>query len=841
MELPTRRAALTALFLLAACSDKKPNPIVEPPTPEPPHTLSVVAGEGVAVSPQPGSYPAGTVVQYTVTSLPGYGAPDVVVDSLVGAANGSVTMSSDHVLLASAPLAPTAVPATDPVRAAARQVVTATDPVAAYAAYLGAVADLAARVSDDSTRRHVSAANRLAFDWVADSAAIMRADAALAGKVFALGEAPLPGAGRAAAAAASDARVKTAYVFTNGIFNGPGGALDGMLAMAAAARQSGHRLTTLGDGATPGGGSPRVVYLLNYNRSTNTLLGAGVCTWKAVSGMVDRGTPYAVKLWRMSGAQRELELGCTLRGDLFETISQLSRQLYGVPTAVPGDAARLAALANGWRTAGYNVVLTAHSQGNLMTSDALLSMAPLRAGGPTCMSFISIASPAFVPTPQAVPVDGVVIAHERARDFVLGIPGPKAAALSTGQARQLNDLMGWWTRILPAPQVTDLVVGLKLHLLASSYLGSTESRDWIMARFGSHYSRLADDCGGSVAARVVNGETRSPIAGAQVAVAGGATALANTPASGLFVTPRMQARPVDLVVSAPGYESVTLYGVEPLRLDTLSLAEIPLVKTDSVPGGISGVVRNARNLVAIPGALVTLRRGINATSGEVVASTRSITGGGYQITGVRAGTYTLTVEASGFISETRTGIVIGSRILPGQDVLLSPDDLDLRIKLTWGATPADLDSHLTGPQAAGGRFHVFWAAKGALEVDPFAALDVDDITSFGPETITVTRQAAGVYRYSVHDYTNGGSASSTALGASGAVVTVYLRGRIIATYAVPSAPGTLWTVFEIDNGVLRRINTMGYGTAFDRLPAGDARAMQPLPEKPVPEPPPVKP
>jgi hypothetical protein len=827
-----RTGTAAALLVLGACSDKKPKTIVEPP-PVVPHTLSVVAGPGVAIMPAPGSYPGGSVLPYTVTSLPGYGAPDVVVDSVVGAASGSVTMNADHVLLASAPLAPTAVAPTDPVLAAARQVVTAADPVAAYGAYLGAVADLAARVSDDSTRRHVAAASRLAFDWAADSAAILRADAALAGKVFALGEAPLPGA-RPAAQAAGDAQVKTAYVFTNGIFTGPGGAAEGMLAMAAAARQAGRRLTTLGDGSAPGGASPRVVYLVNYNRSTLPALGAGVCVWKAVLGMVDRGLPYAVRLWRMSAGQREVELGCTLHGDLFESISQLSRQLYEVPTSVPGDALRLAVLAKGWRAAGYNVVLSAHSQGNLMTTDALASVAPLRAGGPTCMSFVSIASPAFVPTPQAVPVDGVVIAHERARDFVLGIPGPKAASLSTGLARSLNDDMGWWTRILPTQAlVTDLAVGLRLHLLAGSYLASAESREWITARLGSHYARLADDCGGWLAARVVNGETRAPLAGAEVRVAGAGTALAATPASGQFVTARMQARPVDLVVSAPGYESVTLYGVEPLRLDTLTLPEIPLVKTDSVPGGISGVVRNARNLAAIPNALLTLRRGINATSGEVVASTRSVAGGAYQITGVRAGTYTLTVEAAGFVSETRTGIVIGSRILAGQDVLVSPDDLDLRIKLTWGAAPADLDSHLTGPRAAGGRFHVYFADKGALDVDPFAALDVDDVTSFGPETITVTRQVAGVYRYSVHDYTNRNSTASSALGASGATVTVYLRGQIIATYAVPSAPGTLWTVFEIENGVLRRINTMGYGTAFDRLPAGAANAVQPLPEKPA--------
>ena len=83
---------------------------------------------------------------------------------------------------------------------------------------------------------------------------------------------------------------------------------------------------------------------------------------------------------------------------------------------------------------------------------------------------------------------------------------------------------------------------------------------------------------------------------------------------------------------------------------------------------------------------------------------------------------------------------------------------------------------------------------------PFAALDVDDISSFGPETITIQQQSGGIYRYSVHDYTNRSTASSTALGASGAKVTVYGLGLFPSTFYVPNQPGNLWTVFEIGGG-----------------------------------------
>lgn len=833
-------AALCTMIVLGACSDD-PNP-VDPPPPPPPavqYTLSVVTGPGVTVSAAPGQYASGTAVPYTVVALPGFGAPDVVVDSTARPATGTLTMDRDHVIIAGAPVAPAAIPGGDPVLAAARQVLTAADPVAAYQAYLGTVADLTARVSADSARRHVSGVGRVALDWVRDSAAIRRVGEALHGKVFVMGESALPGAASlssrsVAAAAAGDAQVRTAYVFTNGISTSLGGADDGVIAMAQAARESGRRLTVLGTGTQPGPGSPRVVYLLNYNHSAWWFLSRNACAWKAATSIKDRGLAYLWRLFRMSSTEREVELGCTSTDDLFETILQLSRQLYDMPVNVPGDAVRLASLAQTWRGAGYNVVLTAHSQGTLMTTDALARLSPLRGStGPSCVSFASIASPLFVPTPRADAAEGIVIAHETARDFVMLIPGPKAPPVSTDLARRMAAERPWWTRVPVASGVVEFTDGLRLHSLSDSYLASSESRGWIVGRIGSQYQRLAEGCGGYLGGRVLDGETMAGIPGAQVAVAGGSAPVATAAASGAFVSTRMEARPVDLVVSAPGYESVTLYGVEPLRLDTLTLAAIPLVKTDSVPGGISGSIRSNRTLAAIPGATVTLRRGINATTGEVVGTALSSSTGEYRIVGVRAGTYTLRVQASGFVSETRTGIVIGSRVLAGQDVQLSPDDLDLRIKLTWGAQPSDLDSHLTGPLAAGGRFHVYYGSRGALATSPFAALDVDDVTSYGPETITVTRQQNGVYRYSVHDYTNRNSTTASALAASGATVTVYVRGQIVATYAVPSGAGTVWTVFEMENGVLRRINQMGFGTSFDPASSAVQPGMVALPEKPV--------
>jgi len=142
----------------------------------------------------------------------------------------------------------------------------------------------------------------------------------------------------------------------------------------------------------------------------------------------------------------------------------------------------------------------------------------------------------------------------------------------------------------------------------------------------------------------------------------------------------------------------------------------------------------------------------------------------------------------------------------------------LRIVLTWGANPLDLDAHLTGP-ASSGRFHVYFGAKGSSTSAPFAVLDVDDTTSYGPETITIHQQSSGIYRYSVHDYSNRSSYNSSALAFSGASVKVYRGTTLIKTFSVPYSYGTLWTVFELSGDDIMPVNWMSYHeTAASTIP-----------------------
>lgn len=115
----------------------------------------------------------------------------------------------------------------------------------------------------------------------------------------------------------------------------------------------------------------------------------------------------------------------------------------------------------------------------------------------------------------------------------------------------------------------------------------------------------------------------------------------------------------------------------------------------------------------------------------------------------------------------------------------------LSIKLTWGAAPSDLDSHLFVPNGT----HVYYFARGSLAAAPFAALDVDDVTGFGPEVITVTRLYPGTYRYAVYNFSGTFSPGMTGSGARVEVT----RAGFTTTYAPPGGEGSSrwWVLFEM--------------------------------------------
>lgn len=141
----------------------------------------------------------------------------------------------------------------------------------------------------------------------------------------------------------------------------------------------------------------------------------------------------------------------------------------------------------------------------------------------------------------------------------------------------------------------------------------------------------------------------------------------------------------------------------------------------------------------------------------------------------------------------------------GMTYAISPvmTNLDgMRVVLSWGEKPFDLDSHLIFP---GG--HIYFDSKEGTD----ANLDVDDTDNYGPETVTISKKHFGEsYIYAVQDYSNKGLPNSNYLSASKAKVFVYVGSSLVRSYSVPAGKrGNIWTVFKLNpNGEFEDINSV---------------------------------
>lgn len=291
-----------------------------------------------------------------------------------------------------------------------------------------------------------------------------------------------------------------------------------------------------------------------------------------------------------------------------------------------------------------------------------------------------------------------------------------------------------------------------------------------------------------------------------------------------------------------GYQTNNYYNIAVVSGSTKFLASVLQIDNQHTGNGVvAGKIINAMTGVNISGAVINLYSGINVSGGTPVATGTTDISGNYTISNVPAGNYSAEVSALGYSTGNFTVTSIGGITRSNQNYTLTPSvpPGQTRIILTWGATPSDLDSHLTGPNGAS-RFHVYYSATTATG----ANLDRDDTSSYGPETTTITSQVDGVYRYSVHDYSNRGSSTSTALGGSSAKVQVLRGDTLVAEFNAPgSQAGTLWTVFEMNGDVITPINTMTFNTssgstvaktvagAAVKLPDTDGDLMINLPSK----------
>ena len=258
-------------------------------------------------------------------------------------------------------------------------------------------------------------------------------------------------------------------------------------------------------------------------------------------------------------------------------------------------------------------------------------------------------------------------------------------------------------------------------------------------------------------------------------------------------------------------------------------------------GDFGGKITHALTGKGVSGLSIAFRQGINVKEGSVVETVTTDSEGDYLVSGLEAGNYTGEITGEGYNTVYFTAMNIGGETTNDQKASVTPilSEGETRVILTWGASPKDLDSHMTGPNPeSDDRFHVyFFSKKGSQDTSPYTFLDLDDRDSYGPETTTIVKQFEGVYRFFVHDFSNKNESSSTALANSKAKVTVYRGSHLVRTFNVPNTEGTLWKVFELNGNNITPLNIMEYesGTSVistkSRKPDTIRELIRQLPEK----------
>ncbi|MEY4679821.1 MAG: hypothetical protein RLZZ276_1470 [Pseudomonadota bacterium] len=156
--------------------------------------------------------------------------------------------------------------------------------------------------------------------------------------------------------------------------------------------------------------------------------------------------------------------------------------------------------------------------------------------------------------------------------------------------------------------------------------------------------------------------------------------------------------------------------------------------------------------------------------------------------------------------------------------------LPLAIQLDWSNIP-DLDLHMTAPDGAGGRAHVFFGNTGSYNSAPFVKLGNDRVASIGGSEVmaingltTTNLPADNLYRATVHNFGDQSASGTTLSSLSNATVKVVTGGTLDVSgntgdrisggttrgvFTVPQGgAGNAWVVLEI-NPLTRVVKPVG--------------------------------
>lgn len=247
---------------------------------------------------------------------------------------------------------------------------------------------------------------------------------------------------------------------------------------------------------------------------------------------------------------------------------------------------------------------------------------------------------------------------------------------------------------------------------------------------------------------------------------------------------------------------------EVISVSQLSQIEMKYTGT----GKSGGVIVNAFNGKGVANLNLVIRQGWDNKLGQIINTVTTDAAGKYTLS-LPAGYYTIEAGKYGFSTTYFNIVSVGKHSLLTQNSGITPkiNEGEIRIILSWGKYPEDLDAQLKTPEINRRAFTVFYNQQGSRRYAPYADLDLDDRHSFGPETITIYKSYPGIYYYSVQNYSK-----SPDIKSSNARVQVYGSTGLLKEFHIPSSGnGLYWNVFSYDgkNGQIKSINTIS-NTAF---------------------------
>lgn len=302
---------------------------------------------------------------------------------------------------------------------------------------------------------------------------------------------------------------------------------------------------------------------------------------------------------------------------------------------------------------------------------------------------------------------------------------------------------------------------------------------------------------GNMTGRVYSASNNSAMSGVTVSLYKNEVLIATTTtnSSGVYTFNNVTYGEYELKYEKDGY--ITALGSCTMSSGLQQLDNTVIASSDNLlPGYISGCAKDANTANGISNITIYVRSGNGNVTGTVIATATTTSSGAYTTEQLAPGNYTLQFvdnsnRSEKYISTNINATVTGNATSYNNDatMYLPITEGQIKVILTWGESPSDLDSHLLIKRNGMSVIEVDYQNKSAGG----AVLDVDDTTSFGPETTTININQNADYTFFVYRY----SSTGNSLSDSGAKVRISI-GNQTYEYNVPDGEGRYWKVFDFD-------------------------------------------